>query len=76
MKRRDIWAPIRSLSRWPITAQDQARRNALVASAALAQRRYERDDVETFLRTFKRAMHPEHVGAEGNAEAVQSRRTR
>jgi hypothetical protein len=34
---------------WPITSQQHARRNALVASTALSQRRREAEDVEEFL---------------------------
>ena len=34
---------------WPTTSQEHARRNALVASAALSQRRREIEDVEEFL---------------------------
>jgi hypothetical protein len=34
---------------WPLASQQHARRNALVASTALAQRRMERADVEEFL---------------------------
>lgn len=33
---------------WPTESQQQARRNAMVASTALAQRRAEREDVEEF----------------------------
>lgn len=34
---------------WPVTSQQHARRNALVASTALTQRRREAEDVEEFL---------------------------
>jgi hypothetical protein len=34
---------------WPVESQQRARRNALVASTALAQRRAERDEVEEYL---------------------------
>ncbi len=44
-----------SLLRWPVQAQQGSRRNALVASTALAQRRRERDEVEEFLRARDRA---------------------
>jgi hypothetical protein len=33
---------------WPVESQQRARRNAMVASTALAQRRAEREDVEEF----------------------------
>jgi hypothetical protein len=38
-----------SATTWHVTSQHRARRNALVASTALAQQRRERDDVERFL---------------------------
>jgi hypothetical protein len=34
---------------WPVTAQQQARRNAMVAATACAQRRIEREEVADFL---------------------------
>lgn len=37
------------LTRWPVESQQRARRNAMVASTALAHRRAELDDVERFL---------------------------
>ena len=36
---------------WPISAQQQARRNAMVAATACAQRRIEREEVADYLRT-------------------------
>jgi len=50
----DLWAPVRELARCHVTSQFGARRNALLACTALAQRRRERDDVEQFLATTKR----------------------
>jgi hypothetical protein len=38
-----------AVRRWPVASQQRARRNAMVASTALAQRRAELDDVEEFL---------------------------
>ncbi len=35
--------------RWPVESQLRARRNAMIASTALAQRRAELEDVEEFL---------------------------
>lgn len=40
---------IRSIVAWPVESQQGSRRNALVASTALAQVRRERDEVEEFL---------------------------
>jgi hypothetical protein len=39
----------RRIATWHVTSQQQARRNALVASTALTQRRRELLDVEEFL---------------------------
>ena len=36
---------------WPVSAQQQARRNAMVAATACAQRRIEREEVADYLRT-------------------------
>ena len=38
-----------AVRRWPIESQQRARRNAMIASTALAQRRAELNDVEEFL---------------------------
>ena len=43
-----------SLRRWPVESQQQARRNALVATTALTQARHERDEVEEFLEAHAR----------------------
>jgi len=40
--------------RWPVESQQRARRNALIASTALAQRRAELDEVEEFLASLGR----------------------
>lgn len=36
---------------WPVTAQQQARRNAMIAATTCAQRRVEREEVADFLRS-------------------------
>jgi len=41
--------PLRTALRWPVESQQHARRNAMIASTALAQRRAELNDVERFL---------------------------
>jgi hypothetical protein len=38
-----------AVRRWPVESQLQARRNAMIAATALAQRRAELDEVEEFL---------------------------
>jgi len=40
---------------WPVESQLAARRNAMVASTALAARRAEREDVEAFLASRRPA---------------------
>jgi len=44
---------VRSLGHWHVHTQEVARRNALVASTALAERRRERVEVETFLSSLE-----------------------
>lgn len=39
---------INAIKAWPVESQQQARRNAMIASTALTQRRAEFDDVEEF----------------------------
>ncbi len=41
-----LWTTLR---RWPVESQLGSRRNAMIASTALAQRRAELDEVEEFL---------------------------
>ncbi len=40
---------VRSVLAWPVETQHGSRRNAMVASTALTERRRERDEVEEFL---------------------------
>lgn len=40
------------VTRWPVESQQQARRNAMIASTALARRRAELDEVEEFLASL------------------------
>ena len=40
------------VARWPVESQQRARRNAMIASTALAQRRAELDEVERFLASL------------------------
>lgn len=44
---------------WPVESQQRSRRNAMIASTALAQRRAELDDVEDFLAALGRVEAPE-----------------
>jgi N-dimethylarginine dimethylaminohydrolase len=50
------------LRAWPADSQMTARRNAMVACTALAQRRAEREEVEDFLASLAAGATP-HAGA-------------
>jgi len=43
---------VSAVTGWPVESQQRARRNALIASTALAQRRAELDEVEEFLASL------------------------
>ena len=43
---------VHGLLSWPRTSQEQARRNAMVATTACTQRRVERQDVEAYLASL------------------------
>ena len=47
--RRTPWRLLHSAAGWHVTSQQQSRRNALVASTALMQRRREQVEVDEFL---------------------------
>ncbi|MFC5729655.1 MULTISPECIES: hypothetical protein [Nocardioides] len=40
---------VRTIRAWPVSAQQHARRNAMIALTECTQRRAEREDVERFL---------------------------
>jgi hypothetical protein len=46
---RTPWRLLHSAAGWHVTSQQQSRRNALVASTALVQRRREQAEVDEFL---------------------------
>jgi hypothetical protein len=50
---------VEAVRRWPVDSQQRSRRNAMIASTALAQRRAELDDVEEFLAGPGRDLVPE-----------------
>ena len=45
--------PMQRLESWAVASQQQARRNAMIASTAAAQRRAELNDVEDFLASLR-----------------------
>jgi hypothetical protein len=57
----------RRMATWHVTSQQQARRNALVASTALTQRRRELLDVEDFLAEHAARRGPVAVPGQGVA---------
>jgi hypothetical protein len=66
----DMYTPahlVATAVRWPVESQQRARRNAMIASNALARRRVELAEVEEFLAT-----RVEHVGQEAAAPAPHS----
>lgn len=50
----DPLTPLRLVLAWPVTSQQRSRRNAMVASTALAERRKERLDADDFLTAHAR----------------------
>ena len=49
---------VQRLQDWPVASQQQARRNAMVASTACAQRRVERQDVADYLASLEATHDP------------------
>jgi hypothetical protein len=47
--------PLHWIDTWSVASQQRARRNAMIASTALAQRRAETDAVEDFLADLQTA---------------------
>lgn len=43
---------VQRVQEWPVASQQQARRNAMIASTACAQRRAEREDVADYLSSL------------------------
>jgi hypothetical protein len=50
----------RAVTRWPVDSQLHARRNALVASTAIAARTHERRKVDQYLDDLARRWDTEH----------------
>jgi hypothetical protein len=51
--------PVDAVRRWPVDSQLVARRNAMIASTALARQRAEREEVEELLGAGREAPVPE-----------------
>lgn len=58
---------VTAIRTWPVEAQQHARRNAMIASTVLAQRRAEFDDVEEFFAALGKNTVPalDHEAAHG-----------
>jgi hypothetical protein len=66
---RDMYTPahlVTTAVRWPVESQQRARRNAMIASNALARRRVELDEVEEFLATVVERLGQEATGRPAN----------
>lgn len=63
---RTIHRSVGAVRRWPVESQQRSRRNAMIASTALAQRRAELDDVEEFLAAQRRTPMSEVAAAAAN----------
>jgi hypothetical protein len=50
----------RAVTRWPVDSQLHARRNALVASTAMAARTHERRQIDQYLDDLARRWESEH----------------
>ena len=58
---RTPWRLVRTAAQWHLTSQQQSRRNALVASTALTERRRERLEVEEVLAAGADRVPPQRV---------------
>ena len=56
-------ALIHDLRSWPQTSQEQARRNAMLAATACAQRRVERQEVDDYFASLTAPPEPESAQA-------------
>ena len=56
---RPVGRAVYVVRQWPVESQQRSRRNAMIASTALAQRRAELNDVEDFLAAAGLAPTPE-----------------
>ncbi|WP_028645469.1 hypothetical protein [Nocardioides sp. URHA0020] len=56
---RPVDRAVAAVRRWPVESQQRSRRNAMIASTALAQRRAELHDVEDFLAARGHSPAPE-----------------
>ena len=72
------WRLARSVLAWPVDTQQGSRRNAMIASTALTERRRELDEVEDFLAARTPvtgpARNPLNNGTSGTDEDAEARR--
>jgi len=62
--------PLQRLESWAVASQQQARRNAMIASTAAAQRRAELTEVEDFLAALSAPSKPGQDAVEHAAPAA------
>jgi len=55
---------LHDLRTWPQASQERARRNAMIAATACAQRRVERQEVEAYFTSRTAASGSEHPSAD------------
>ena len=58
--------PVDAVRRWPVDSQLGARRNAMIASTVLAQRRAELEEVQELLAVLSEAPVPEVAAPAAN----------
>lgn len=63
------------LLEWPVAAQQQARRNAMVAATACTQRRIEREEVADFLHAHTRPADSTPASADVHTDSVAAATT-
>ena len=62
--------PLQRVESWAVASQQQARRNAMIASTAAAQRRAELTEVEDFLAALRAPSSVGHDAVESAAPAA------
>jgi len=62
--------PLRNVLAWPVTSQQRSRRNAMIASTALAERRQQRQDADDFLRAHARRLQARRHGRSTHAHVI------
>lgn len=64
------FTPLRAVLAWPVASQQRSRRNAMVASTALAERRLERLQAEQYLAAHARRHRVRRQRGTGQARVI------